>query len=361
MAERYTPLRIWDQIQIPKEAEEKVKTQEPLLQEFMTGKEGKLNLDDFLNWVLGAAFCKTHYEGPYSEINRLLLRVYHQKDAPKGNTYKECRDAYRKICCIRGIVTCWNTHKQAYCFDPEFTEELLKTTAVQIPLDVLKHLPFRCYYLDMENLSGFAPTVGLFLYVGFDPAKENLPNLGVLEVIPPAPGDDQNQLRPILFSGSDLKREGLLKKNEQGQWVLSFQQTNGTDHDQKLLLFLLQGMLYLSSLKPDIQESPKRKVVNTGNRKQRTSQKPLQLDEVGVRYGAVIRKRKKEVQTVYIHEGEPAPKQKRTITSHVRSAHWHHYWTGKGRTKRIVKWIPPVFVSGGGKELPVTIHKVKGE
>ena len=360
MSGRYTPLKIWEQIQIPKEAEEKVKAQDPLIQDFMTGKSGQLNLDDFLNWVLGNTFCKTHYEGPYSELNQLLLRVYRQKDAPKGSTYKECRDAYRKICCIRGIVTCWNTHKQVYRFDPEFTEELLKTTAVKIPIDVLKHLPFRCYYLDLDGLTGFDSTVGLFLYVGFDPAMENLPNLGVLEVAPPAPGDDQNQLRPILFSGKDLKREGLLRKDEQEQWALSFQQRNMKDHDQKLLLFLLQGMLYLSSLKPDVTESPKQKVVNTGSRK-RTMKVPLKLEDVGVRYGNVIRKRRKDVQTVYIHEGEQAPKQKRTITSHVRSAHWHHYWTGKGRTKRIVKWIPPVFVSGGGKELPVTIHKVKGE
>ena len=225
MSGRYTPLKIWEQIQIPKEAEEKVKAQDPLIQEFMSGNYQQLDLDDFLNWVLGDTFCKTRYDGPYSELNELLLRVYHQKDAPKGSTYKECRDAYRKICCIRGIVTCWNTHNQAYRFDPEFTEELLKTTAVRIPADVLKHLPFRCYYLDLEDLSDFAPTIGLFLYVGFDKSRGNLPNLGVLEVAPPVPGDDQNQLRPILFSGKDLKREGLLEETEDG-WAITFRQKN---------------------------------------------------------------------------------------------------------------------------------------
>lgn len=360
MSGRYTPLKIWEQIQIPKEAEEKVKDQDPLIQEFMSGNYQQLDLDDFLNWVLGDTFCKTRYDGPYSELNELLLRVYHQKDAPKGSTYKECRDAYRKICCIRGIVTCWNTHKQAYRFDPEFTEELLKTTAVRIPADVLKHLPFRCYYLDLEELSDFAPTIGLFLYVGFDKSRGNLPNLGVLEVAPPALGDDQNQLRPILFSGKDLKREGLLEETEDG-WAITFRQKNETDHDQKLLLFLLQGMLYLSSLKPDVEESPKLRVVNIGKKEKKLQKGKLRLDDVGVRYGNVIRKQKKEVRTVYIREGEQLPKQKRTVSSHVRSAHWHHYWTGKGRTKRIVKWIPPVFVSGNGKELLVTIHKVKGE
>lgn len=360
MSELYLPLKIWEQIQIPKEAKEKVKAQDPLIQEFMTGKLEQLNLDEFLNWVLGSTFCKAYYDGPYSELNQMLLRVYHQKDAPERETYKECRDAYRKLCCIRGIMTCWNTHKQAYRFDPEFTEELLKTTAVRIPADVLKHLPFRCYYLDLEDLPYFTPDLGLFLYVGFDKSKGDLPNLGVLEVAAPFPGDDQNRLHPILFSGKDLKREGLLEETEDG-WVITFQQKKEADHDQKLLLFLLQGMLYLSSLKPDVEESPKLRVVNTGKKVQKPQKKELNLEDVGVRYGNVIRKQRKKVRTVYISEGETPPKQKRTVTSHVRSAHWHHYWTGKGRTKRIVKWIPPVFVSGAGKELPVTIHKVKGE
>ena len=78
---------------------------------------------------------------------------------------------------------------------------------------------------------------------------------------------------------------------------------------------------------------------------------------MGVRYGTVIRKGKKQAKTRYI-QAEPTGR-RRTMKSHVRSAHWHHYWTGKGRTNLTVKWIPPVFVSGHGDELPVTIHPVK--
>ena len=36
----------------------------------------------------------------------------------------------------------------------------------------------------------------------------------------------------------------------------------------------------------------------------------------------------------------------RTVRSHVRRAHWHHYWVGEGRTRLEVRWIEPVFVMG---------------
>ena len=48
---------------------------------------------------------------------------------------------------------------------------------------------------------------------------------------------------------------------------------------------------------------------------------------------------------------------------HVRRAHWHHYWTGKGRTDLEVRWVEPVFVmSDLGKEPEIAvIHDVKGD
>lgn len=353
MASLYTPLEILKQIQLPEGT--KMKAKDPLLAGFVSGDQDAVDLDDFLNWVLGKTFCKAGYNGPYQELNRLLLRHYHTKEEPAGRTYREARNQYRGTSSIRAILTCWKKYKQVYRFDPEFTRELMETTAVRLPLEVLRRLPFRCYYLDLEETADFQPTMGLFVYCGFE-QETGTPNLGVLQVLPPEPGDDQCRLHPILFSGRDLKRQGLLETKD-GTITLSFRQSHPEDEKQNLLLFLLQGMLYLSSHEPDIMESPKKRVVNVGKAKAGNREKPVVLTDVGVRYGNVIRKRKKDAVTIYVGNGAPRPK--RQITSHMRSAHWHHYWTGKGRTKRIVKWIPPTFVSGSGKELPVTIHKVK--
>ena len=45
-----------------------------------------------------------------------------------------------------------------------------------------------------------------------------------------------------------------------------------------------------------------------------------------------------------------------TVRAHVRRAHWHHYWTGKGRTELVLRWIAPTPI-GYGERL-ATIHKV---
>lgn len=39
-----------------------------------------------------------------------------------------------------------------------------------------------------------------------------------------------------------------------------------------------------------------------------------------------------------------------TVRPHVRRAHWHHYWVGKGRTTLEVRWIEPVLVLPGDKK-----------
>lgn len=353
MVKRYLPLEVLEQATVPKALEEKARSQDPLTADFLAGHENSLNLDAFLSWMMGTSFMKKAYDGPYEAFNNLLLRLYHTRDAKKDIPYAESRDQFRKICALRGILTCWGVERQAYKFDPDFAEELMATTSVDVPVEVLRHLPFRCFYLDLEYLP-FAPTLGLYAYVGFEP--DGSPNLGTLEVIPPKKGDDQYQLGPMLFSARELTQQGRLHQTDQGP-VLTFHKDDLPEsHRGSLLLFLLQAILYLSSEKPDVTEQVKREVrVTEGTRKGKA---PLGITEVGVRYGKVIRKGKKQTAPRYVAAEKKPETARHVVRSHVRSAHWHHYWTGKGRKNLIVKWIPPVFVNGRG-DLPVTIHPVQ--
>ena len=83
------------------------------------------------------------------------------------------------------------------------------------------------------------------------------------------------------------------------------------------------------------------------------------LTDVGIRYGVAIRKAKQ--QDVKIRKvTRTTATNRKPMVSHVRKAHWHTYWIGKNRTERVLRWIPPTFVSSHGKELPITIHDVKG-
>lgn len=57
----------------------------------------------------------------------------------------------------------------------------------------------------------------------------------------------------------------------------------------------------------------------------------------------------------------------RTVRPHMRAAHWHTFRTGKGRTERIVHWLPPIPVglpddvdaSDWAALLPVTARPVE--
>ncbi len=47
-------------------------------------------------------------------------------------------------------------------------------------------------------------------------------------------------------------------------------------------------------------------------------------------------------------------------SSHYRSAHWHHFWTGSGRDKKlIIKWVDGIFVNGKAEQEVAVVHNVQ--
>lgn len=332
--------------------------------------EKSLNLDDLMNWTIGSTFCKQTYHGPYSFLNNRLLEIHH-KLREKGHSYKQNRSEFRQSIAFATMFECWAKHKQVYRFDADFVDELLQTDTVELSADMLYHLPFRCFYLDIEEIPRFHPYIGVFVYVGYD-EQNQLPNLAIFRIKDRLPNAAEGEY-PIIASfcsGTNMLNGNILYRNEQDELLLQFTKnfenitilSDPSDKDVvELLFFVLQGMLYLTSNKPDMSKSPKRNYVNLGKKNDRKlNGHDLTLTDVGIRYGIAIRKAKEQtdVQTIYLGK---TGKHRKPIVSYVRKAHWHTYWKGKGRTERIVRWIPPTFVSSHGTELPITIHNVKGE
>lgn len=329
-----------------------------------------LNLDEFMNWVIGSTFCKTTYEGPYSFLNLRLLDVYHTLQHKKGQSYKRTRNEFRQSLSFATMFECWAQYKQAYRFDADFVDELLQTDTVHITTDNLYRLPFRCFYLDLEELPRFWPNIGIFVYVGFD-EQNQIPNLAMFRITPQIETTVEGDYRieASFYSGTDMQKWKLLQTTETGEQELvvtkSFNRhtTNPNLQNSKeveLLCFLLQSLLYLTSNKPDVTASSKRNVINLGKKKDNQLKgHDLVLTDVGIRYGVAIRKAKQ--QDVKIRKvTRTTATNRKPMVSHVRKAHWHTYWIGKNRTERVLRWIPPTFVSSHGKELPITIHDVKG-
>lgn len=215
----------------------------------------------------------------------------------------------------------------------------------------------------------FAPYAGCYVYIGWD-EKNHLPNLALFRVIRPEKDDDQVPIRSSVLSGPDMVKWGVLYTGEDGKLCLRFTKDTSSIEGKPdadvipLCFFILQAILYLASNKPDVRKAERRiasKQPETDkSEKTRTKgQSSVEVSEVGIRYGKAIRIRKQEIKERNRQTETFTKTRRKPVASHVRSAHWHHYWTGKGRTTLIVKWIPPVFVSSLGKELPITIHEVK--
>lgn len=326
-----------------------------------------LNLDDFMNWVIGSTFCKTTYDGSYAFLNTRLLDLH--RSSRNKKSYKQNRIEFRQTLAFATMFECWSQYKQVYRFDADFVEELLQTDTLHIPTEVLYRLPFRCFYLDLEDIPRFQPYIGVFVYVGFD-EQNQIPNLAIFRITEKREQtpDGEYPIYPSFCSGNDMQKWQLLRTTETGTHELVFTKTpnqhmKGSNLDDgdvfELLFFLLQSMLYLTSNKPDVTQSPKRQYVNLGKKKDTTLKgHDLVLTDVGIRYGMAIRKAKQQESETTIVIGKTT-KTRKPMVSHVRKAHWHTYWKGKGRTTRVLRWIPPTFISSHGKELPITIHNVK--
>lgn len=80
--------------------------------------------------------------------------------------------------------------------------------------------------------------------------------------------------------------------------------------------------------------------------------------DVALLYGFQLREYKKHTQEAKNdpskHVGHRSPR------PHMRRAHWHRYWTGKGRTELTILWIDSIAINANASgDLPVEVHDVK--
>lgn len=383
----YTPLQLYQSISEqnpPAMALPNIQSIEYTSEDF-----NQLNVDDFISWAISPQFMKSTYQGAYISLNQHLIELYHRiKKKEPDTSYQKCRTEFRDIINIHSIIECWHRYKQAYVFDKDFVQELMQSTTVDIPVEVLKRLPYRCYYLDFSHIDRWNPFIGAFVYVGFQGMNQDIPNIAILRVTSPTPEEQEEMLFSAYFDADHMIQNGMLLKKDPENPSLSKNLMIHLDDSQifdckrtalkansrtmtmshfeerdlhGFIQFVLQSMLYLASNEPDIRPSSKQKYVYTGPRSTTKFKQTLVLEDVGVRYGNLIRAQKQTQKSSSsdIIVKDLSEKPKRHITSHMRKAHWHTYWTGKGRTIPIVKWIPPTFVCGESSILPVTIHKVK--
>ena len=245
------------------------------------------------------------------------------------------------------ITSKWRKNKVVYKVDAELSKQFYN---MQLPDDIRTHVftkqPAECYYIDM---AGNGDTIMSNLHGIFVRTKMIDEFCFLQFILIPNNKDDEVICKAMYVDSLSDTVPNLSKEN------------NGFDrlNETALYNFFLNFSTYLNAANRDVEVS-----VRTRDNHARTFSvikdkfREVKEFDVGLRYGNTVRDHVKRYK--YIGDKSPNTADKRSITSHYRRAHWHHYWVGSGEDKKlIIKWVDSVFVKGNKETDAVVVHKVK--
>lgn len=270
----------------------------------------------------------------------------------------------------------WRRTKGIYRFDKELHDALVKTPLKgDIPIATLRRMPEWCIYIETPEhrvLSGF------FAHLEYD-ANTHREELRLVTV------GKRGWTSPMLLhlghgSVKDCIEAFIAETRAAAQTIgtdpVLVAQSLKEASTVALPAFemALNLLLYLCSDEPDVQGTrkgqrqgpqPSKAALRAAKRgaknraaKQTVARQSAQNWDVGLRIGSAIRKSKEAVErrkgAQLDASGAPSP------TTHVRAAHWHLYWVGKGRQTPKLRWLSPILVGGGLDDLSPTVRPVKG-
>lgn len=266
------------------------------------------------------------------------------------------------------IIDEWVKDKQVLRPDRTFGKYLCDTDKLEITADLFKNLPFSTFYIDLEccNRAGeYGDALGIFVHVmPLETDNETALTLYILR-----PGN----ITVSQYLNFDMERcpEKLVTSTMEDEHTietvpLAVKRKNApaeTKVNPRLMTILvLQLISYMKTPKPDIVPAPEMKSTYRPKAEIKNKYSEIYKQDVGIRIGKAINghieameKARKDQEKEALSKGRKPP------VPHFRRAHWHRYWTGKGRTTCELRWIEPVFVCGSyssDSHTDVTIHNV---
>ena len=254
-------------------------------------------------------------------------------------------------------VLAWRPTKGVYRFDDDLLKSLWGVELDKnIPVDVLFNLPEWCCYVDLE---GFKPAMDMNLY-GFFVYFEHDANTGGREIRLTFARDHDGEpgIMTLPFHIDNERTIGTMLQSTVDfaaphvPYELKVLKDKQVPHKEAVEMFsrYFSLVLYLCSADRDvIQTSRNRKAKKSKNPKKQKRQLPIEY-RVGSAIGGAIRRARSNNQGT----GNGTSK-----APHIRRAHYHTYWTGKGREKPVLKFIPPVPVNIGDEPVVPIVRRVK--
>lgn len=266
----------------------------------------------------------------------------------------------------------WNRYKKIYQFHPNFIHYLATTELGEIHKEIIEKLPFKSFYISFDGAvltedylkqpSGdYVPATGMFIHVyidkndwiSFSIVVTAEGNAGQPCYIAFQDGDSFDYVRDFRKFDPEMKKlAGITDQNIDS----IMERESYKDPFYKLAINACEYLCASNAEIRDIKIPKKDRPVVQGK-----NQKPkpvnVQVSQVGYRLGEKFEKMYSYLEAESKRTGVKGIKRR----PHVRRAHWHHYWTGPGRTILEVRWLEPVFVMGSDEEIDTVIHDVKGE
>ena len=274
----------------------------------------------------------------------------------------------------------WRLSKQVYRLDPDMEKLLTDQDDTSIPGEILYHLPFPCFYVELtSDAVSFNNVHGFFVHLE-DDVKEHEHELRFLFV------DKDGKVifgYPIHIGAGTIRESqnqmlSTAKNNmpEMGETLDLLKNSRAAVAMEAQVAKCLQIVLYLCASNKEV--TPRENAAETTQSEPKTpEQEPEPSDEwkirqsevkdryqelrqwdVGIRVGAAIRMSQETKQAASQGGTHASPR------PHMRRGHWHHFWTGKrndpGNRVLVLHWIPPLAINADHKtEAVIRIQDVK--
>ncbi len=247
----------------------------------------------------------------------------------------------------------WRSCRHVYRFDGDLGRALTKSKLPRsMPMDAFRRLPYPIIYIESDALCSEEDRDkidGIFAWIEGDrllmmtanPKHTNTLASELVNVTLDTFGDAIDEI---------IAHELLLIDYDE-----SFA-TSSVGREHEVVSRILAHLLYIMS---DDMESVVEYRPSGRGRKRRKNASQSTIHAVGTKVGRALRQSKVR----YVGERSSGG-QRRSVATHVRAGHFHHYWTGprsKPEERRlVVHWIPPIVVNAGGHtDGSTTVHSAR--
>lgn len=277
----------------------------------------------------------------------------------------------------------WQRTKAVYYFTPELMEDLSKTDDAVIYTDLFSRLPYQDLLLFFPE-NGFndisytgASLIGAYVHIEKAP-ETGTKRVGLHRLYYDFESNETEQGKGDLFDLENGKKISEIREHyaeEMTKMVGSIDIPLTTYTNKEVMAsdlvrtimgentpitsIIVNCLYYLASKNADIKD------IKNHKPKTKPKVKPASASavkhEVGTEYARIVHR---SMQTYNAEDTAPDDMETEAAAHrsgtkkrpHARRAHWHHYWTGEGRTNLEVRWISDLFVGVNRDQQAVVVY-----